>query len=353
KLNVLDQYTSRKRKRELEENVAETRRELERVKARSEAALAQKKGEVSNREAQFELEKKKQEKLEYMLERNIVYAERDGVVLYGREGRGRDSKPIEPGTTLREGQTVVMLPDMERVLVDVDVHESSVHMVSLGMPVIVTTDTGETMQGVIESVATLADSQSWYRNPDLKVYSTKVTIENRDQKLKPGMNCSAEIIVKQLEDVLALPVQCVRSNGLKSYCWVKRDGKAVLTEIETGLHNHEMVNVTSGIQDGDEVFLAKPADAEDMPLPATGASRKLPKIEVKAQPAAPPADAAPEAGEGGGRGGRGRPDAATMERFKNMTDEEKKAFRDKMREGRGEGGGGPGGRGRRTGAEND
>ncbi len=269
KLSVLEQFTARKRKRELVENLAEAKRELKRVSARAEAALAQKKSDLDNRKALFDLETKKLQKLQFMIEHNVVNAPREGIVIYGREGRGRESKPIEPGSTLREGQTIVFIPDMDKVLVDVDVHESSIHLVRLGMPVIVTTDTGETLRGVVEKVATVADSQSWYRNPDLKVYSTKVTVDNKDGSLKPGMNCYAEIIIDDLKDVVALPVQAVQDNGLNTYCWIKKDGEPVLTQVEVGLHNDEFIEIKSGVKAGDEVYLAKPKGAETPPTPNT------------------------------------------------------------------------------------
>ncbi len=315
KLSVLEQFTARKKKRELLENLAEAKRELKRVTARAEAALAQKKSDLDNRKALFELETKKLDKLEFMIEHNVVNAPREGIVIYGREGRGRESKPIEPGSTLREGQTIVFIPDMDKVLVDVDVHESSIHLVRLGMPVIVTTDTGETLRGVVEKVATVADSQSWYRNPDLKVYSTKVTVDNKDGSLKPGMNCYAEIIVDDLKDVVALPVQAVQDNGLNTYCWVKRDGKPVLTEVEVGLHNNEFIEIKSGVEAGDEVYLAKPKGAEDPPIPDTkdlaakrGKRRMNRQPSTKGKPAHGPATRPRGAGKGrpGGRGA-GRP----------------------------------------------
>ncbi|MCB9830926.1 MAG: efflux RND transporter periplasmic adaptor subunit [Planctomycetes bacterium] len=279
KLEVLDNYTSKKRKRELESKLEESKRELVRVNARCEAALSQKQVEVESRSAQFDLEKKKLERLQEQIANNIVYAPRDGVVIYAREGGRRDSRPIEEGANVRKGQIICELPDMEQVLVDVDVHESSVHMVSIGLPVLVKTDTGETIQGAIESVATIADSQSWYRNPDLKVYSTKVTIPNPGNRLKPGMNCYAEIIVDNLVNVISIPVYTVFDNGQQTYCYVEKDGAIELREIAVGLHNNERIEVKSGLAEGEKVLLAVPADAP--PVPKMKVGEEAPATVVK------------------------------------------------------------------------
>ena len=373
KKSVLDKYTSQKSQKELQENLSEAGRELLRVKARAAAAESQDKNEVSNRRSQSELEKQKLARLKHMVENNVVKSPCDGLVIYGREGRGRDTKPIEPGTTVREGQSILTIPNMERVVVDVNVHESSVHLVQLKQPVIVSTDTGETLRGEVEFVATVADSQSWYRNPDLKVYSTKVTVDNKDRKLRPGMNCYAEIVIDHLEDVTAVPVQAVHDNGEKSYVYLKTDGEPILTEVELGLNNNELVHVKSGISTGDEVFLAAPHDAEPIPIPKSVGSNTSSEIlanltngESKgggtgnangggARKAGANGgrrgDGNRSRGEGrGNRGGRGRgrgergasgrgPGAAgateeQKERWRkmseNMTEEQKKAMRERM-----------------------
>ncbi len=273
KLEVLSKYTSKKRIRELESNLEESKRELERVKVRSRAAESQKSADVTARAAQFELEKKKLARLEHSVTNNRVMAPRSGLVIYAREGGRRDRKPLEAGSSVRKGQTILEIPDMDRVLVDIDVHESSVHLVQLGMPVIITTDTGETIVGSVESVATVADSQSWYRNPDLKVYSTKVTIDNPGRKLKPGMNCFAEVIIEDIKNVVSIPTQAVYDNGQKTFCYVNVDGKPTLREIEVGLHNTEAIHVKSGLKEGEQVYLAVPDDAEAIPLAKTRARK--------------------------------------------------------------------------------
>lgn len=299
---VLDDYTSKKRLRELESEFEESRRELERVKTRAEASYAQRFADVEAQEAKYQLEAKKLARLEHQVANNVVHSPRDGIIIYAREGRGRDSKPIEPGADVREGQTVMTIPEMDRVLVDVDVHESSVPMVQLGLPVIVTTDTGETTQGEIEYVATVADSQSWWRNPDLKVYSTKVTIDNTSGRLRPGMNCYAEIIIEELDDVVNVPVQAVHSNGGQSFVYLDEGGQPALHEIKVGLNNTEFVHVLDGLEGGESIYLAVPPDAP--PVPLWEGSRPQASIERRA---AKKAEAGESKGKGrGARSGRGR-----------------------------------------------
>ena len=353
KLKLLNDYTKVKRKKELEAKLEEAGREVIRTKTKCEAAIAQAEGEVKSALAKLDLERAKMERLESQVKNDVLYATRDGIAVYARQGGGgRDARPMEVGAKVNEGQTIIQIPDLDRVLVDIDIHESMVHQVRNGLPVLVTTDTGEFLQGTIESIASIPDSQSWYRNPDLKVYSSKVTVENKGGKLKPGMNCHAEVIIDDLKGVLSLPVQCVYDSGDRSFVYVRKDGGAKLTEIKVGKQNGEEVAVLEGINEGDEIYLAPPPDAEKLPERRA----KTENVEVKIPAAIPAAVGGAPTEEGAGRreGGRRREGAQNpgqggngaegrrggmspeaMEKFKNMTPEEREAARKKMQEGRG------------------
>lgn len=338
---VLDEYTSTKRREELRSNLEEAKRELKRVKAKTAASLAQRINETKAKKAQWELEKTKLAKIEMQVSNNVVYSPADGIIVYAREGR-RESKPIEEGSQLREGQVVCTIPDMSEVRVDVDVHESWVQKVEIGMPVIITTDTGALIQGEIESIASVPDSQSWYRNPDLKVYSTSVTVENPGGMLRPGMNCSAEIILQQLEDVIQVPVQAVYGNGREEFCYVvQEDGSPELRKVEVGDHNGEMIHIVSGLEVDEEVFLALPQDAPPVPL-----AKPMETKVVAKKPGTAKKKSSKRGPSGGGDAGKGkRPSAEQIkewrEKMKSMTPEE----RAKMRQQMGGGRGGAGGRG--------
>lgn len=352
--NVLDEFTAKKRREELRSNLEEAKRELKRVLAKTSASLAQKKNEVKAKQAQWDLEKTKLAKVERQVSNNVVYSPADGIIVYAREGR-RESKPIEEGATLREGQVVCKIPDMSEVKVDVDVHESWVQKVAVGMPVIITTDTGAMIQGQIESIASVPDSQSWYRNPDLKVYSTSVTVENPGGMLRPGMNCSAEIVLKQLEQVTQVPVQAVYGNGRENFCYVKlADGTPELRKVEVGDHNGEMIHVASGLKVSDEVYLALPPDAPTIPLAKPVETKVTANLKPKPKGAAGgKGNEKSEAGRktgGNGSGHGGKPSADQMkkwrEKMKNMSPEERKKAMERFGGGRGGSGGSGSGRGR-------
>ncbi len=76
--------------------------------------------------------------------------------------------------------------------------------------------------------------------------------------LKPGMSVKLEIITDELKDVIKIPLQCVMVDLAQTVVYAKRDGKPVRQIVETGGFNDEFIEITSGVKEGELVFLSKP-----------------------------------------------------------------------------------------------
>jgi HlyD family secretion protein len=136
--------------------------------------------------------------------------------------------------------------------------------VTEGLPVVVTTDAmpDREFYGKLSKVAVMPDSQSRWLNPDLKVYNTEVLIEGDTTGLRPGMSCQAEIIVKEFQNTLYVPIQAViRVEGQPTVFVVGPDGKATKRQVDVGLDNNRMIRVQSGLQAGEQVLLNPPLPA--------------------------------------------------------------------------------------------
>lgn len=70
--------------------------------------------------------------------------------------------------------------------------------------------------------------------------------------LRPGTLAGVRILVDAREDVVRVPDQALRDGGV----WVVRDDDTVeFREVETGLRNDEMVEVTAGLEVGEKVVV--------------------------------------------------------------------------------------------------
>jgi hypothetical protein len=116
------------------------------------------------------------------------------------------------------------------------------------------------LKGHVKNVATV-NSQQDYFSSDVKVYQTLVAIDEPLKGVKPGM--SAEVTIfsdKQLDDVLAIPVQAVLGSpdmGPKRKCYVLPPGASEPEEREivVGMSNDKMAEVQQGLKAGELVVM--------------------------------------------------------------------------------------------------
>ena len=137
-------------------------------------------------------------------------------------------------------------------------HEVNLQKVRVGLPAVVTVEAlpGRKLMGTVSRIAPLADSQSMWMNPDLKVYKTEITLDVNDLSLRSGMNCRAEIIVEQRADAVHVPVQAVaRVGGQPTISVVRADGRTEERKVDIGLNDNTMVEIVNGLKDGELVRL--------------------------------------------------------------------------------------------------
>ncbi|MBI4657556.1 MAG: efflux RND transporter periplasmic adaptor subunit [Verrucomicrobia bacterium] len=173
---------------------------------------------------------------------------------------------IEEGAQVRQRQELIRLPDVSRMLAEIKIHESRVRQVHAGMLAYVRVETlpGRRFKGTVRRVAILPDAQTSWSNPETKVYGTDILIEDELPELKPGVSARAEIIITNLPKVLSVPIQAVTIFRGDHVCFVKRGAGVAPVTVTTGLFNDRLIEVTSGLKEGDRVLLAPISDEEPL-----------------------------------------------------------------------------------------
>ena len=241
KLKVLRIYTKEKQLKELQATVE---------KARS---------DMYARQSTYELEKEKEQKLKAQIEKCKLYAPADGLVVYANEQNrfgGSNQALIEEGAAVRERQAIFRLPDISKMRVNTKVHESMVDKVKVGMKARIRVEAfPDQLTGTVESVQPLPDPSSFFSS-DIKVYTTQVAIDNPLTSLRPGMSAEVEILVTQLDDVLAIPVMAILQFEGKDHVYVSKPDGWDRREIKLGISNDKLIEVKDGLLPGDEVALS-------------------------------------------------------------------------------------------------
>ena len=84
---------------------------------------------------------------------------------------------------------------------------------------------------------------------------TRIEVPNEDGAIKGGMSAKVEIAVEAKENILAVPVECVVSEGGKSYIYVVEEDRAVKKEVTTGISNEEFIEISGDIKEGSQVVV--------------------------------------------------------------------------------------------------
>ncbi|MCL5097676.1 MAG: efflux RND transporter periplasmic adaptor subunit [Candidatus Omnitrophica bacterium] len=245
----------------------EALRSLERARKEAISKLAQARARLKAAEGRYRIEMDQREELATQLSNCVIRAQRPGLVVYG-EGRGRgfmfNEEQIREGATVRERQPIITIPDMSKMAVRVSIHESHIKKVKKGQKATVQVDAfpDEKLNGEVTKVGVLPDSQNRWMNPDMKVYVTTISVEGMRDWLKPGMSAKVEIRVKELPDVVYVPIQAVMPFNGKQVCFVANGGTSERREVEIGEFNDEFIEVKNGLSTGEKVFLNAPQGTE-------------------------------------------------------------------------------------------
>src|SRR5208337_3901199 len=298
KLHVLLDYTKGK-------TIKELRSEVE--KARSDELA---------KEQTFQLEKTKEAKLVKQIINCKLFAPGDGIVVYANDTNrsfGNNAPQIEEGATVRERQKIFSLPDITRMQVNTKVHESQIDKITPDMKARIRVDafSDTELEGTVLDVAPLPDPNTIFSS-DVKVYTTRVRIDNPLPGLRPGMNAEVTILVDRKENVLSVPVQAIIEYSSKDHVALRTPSGFERREVELGATNDKFVEVTKGVTAGAVVALnpltliSENEKRELFGVDGKSAGKKdwvgfakAKDAKVAAGGATKPGKAAPAAGKGG------------------------------------------------------
>jgi RND family efflux transporter MFP subunit len=87
-------------------------------------------------------------------------------------------------------------------------------------------------------------------------YPVVITLENPDEAVKPGMFAEVTIAADRVEGALAVPSNAVFIRaGRQIVISLDADDNVVLNDVVTGADNGEIIEIKSGLKEGDRVVV--------------------------------------------------------------------------------------------------
>ncbi len=208
--------------------------------------------------------------------------------------------PVEVGETVLgtsqfQGTEILRIADLSKMEVKVDVNENDIIRITEGDTALIDVDSysymDKTFKGIVTQIANTAnDKVSSDAVTEFEVliqilpesYQDLVIEQGEKYPFKPGMTASVDIITETRVDVLSVPLSAVTTRSEKDeeeeeegrrggpnrdededevdedeelleVVFVFQDGKAVQTEVETGISDFERIEILGGIAEGQEI----------------------------------------------------------------------------------------------------
>jgi HlyD family secretion protein len=230
-----------------------------------------------------------------VLHKTVYTSPINGIVSYLPE---RVGDYVVPGIQNSNGSFLMTLSDMSVVTAEVKVDETDIVSVKLGQDTDVTIDAvpGKVFKGKVTEIGSqavlrtsgLATTQSTASNQEAKDFKVVVTLTNPPENVRPGLSTTAKIKTAEKKNVLAIPIQALAVRTRKDLeeaaknakkesgvtlaapppaaagdpkkdeiqgVFVIHGKKAIFRPVETGITGVTDIEVTKGLQQGDEIVV--------------------------------------------------------------------------------------------------
>jgi Cu(I)/Ag(I) efflux system membrane fusion protein len=159
------------------------------------------------------------------------------------------SVPVEQGKSVKVGDMLVEVADLNVVWVWADFYENELSMLQVGQKIAVTAKSypGETFDGTISLINPFIDETK-------RTAKVRIDIPNADFRLRPGMYVNAELAMN-MGEALTVPVSAIMPTGTRSVVFVdKGEGKLEPRIVQLGAKYGDIYEVKSGLAEGERVI---------------------------------------------------------------------------------------------------
>ncbi|WP_366923543.1 efflux RND transporter periplasmic adaptor subunit [Metallumcola ferriviriculae] len=172
--------------------------------------------------------------------------------------------PVEEGQFVSVGTPLLTAGDPDSLLVKAAVTEADSRDLIPGQMVTLQYGAGshDEISGKLTQVAPVATSENTSRGTDITV-DIEVEITAGGEVLRPGNTVDLSITTAQKEDALVVPYEAVINRENQDYLYVVIEGKAQERKVQKGISNDMVVEITSGLEEGEEVIVNPDDKVED------------------------------------------------------------------------------------------
>lgn len=205
------------------ENVTRAKSSLEQAKAGKEAILAQ----IASQQA--------------TLNDTVVTSPISGVVTQCN---------VVAGAMVSNIMAPFEISNINVVTIDVNISEQNINAISIGdsVDIKISSLSDEKITGRISTVNPVA-------NASTGTYEVKISINNEDRLLKPGMFGQVHFVKEKSDNALVLTRNAVSGSESDKFVFVEENGVVSKVSVTTGIDNGKEIEIISGLSEGQHVVV--------------------------------------------------------------------------------------------------
>ena len=216
---------------------------------------------------EFKLDKLKTDVEEYQrriegidqrIESYTIIAEYPAIVVYYDDRR--DGK-VKVGDSPYPGQVLLQLPDLSSLTAVIDINDLDRANVWEGQSGKVKMEAYPNTEftGSVIGLSPISQSSQTELESNVKIFEVLFKLDDTDERFRPGMTASLDLVVDKVENTLLIPLSAVFETDGKLYVYRYENDSQQMQEITVGKRNAIMAEVTSGLDEGSMIVRNKPA----------------------------------------------------------------------------------------------
>ncbi|HBE01745.1 MAG: hypothetical protein A2096_11010 [Spirochaetes bacterium GWF1_41_5] len=202
---------------------------------------------------------------EYLRRREFynVYAPTRGLIVYQPKGPWTREK-IRVGDQIRRGFTYIIIPDLEKMRVKIEINEIDVNRIRKKMACGIILDAFPEKKFTAELASIGALAHAKHNNNEIMVFDALANIKEVDTDvLRPGMTARVDIILSYLPDARYIPVDTVFSTDRRTgKIYINTGGKPAARMVSLGERNSDYIVIKDELPPDTQLLLYDPAIEE-------------------------------------------------------------------------------------------
>ena len=265
--NVIQTERVYNRSRELVERNLESQAALDSAQAAYQVEVAR----FQSATDQVEQARGRMKQVRDDLSKTTIYAPMAGTI----SDLNKEQGEIAIGSQFQE-DVIMVIANLDEMEALVNVDENDIVSIKLAQVAEIEVDAlfGEQLVGTVVEIANSANIAAPGTNEQKTEFEVNISVQSEEDRLRPGMTASADIVTDTRTDAISIPIQSVTvrtieqleagdenaaenftagPDGFVEVVFVVEDGKVMARQLKTGIQSDEFIEVIDGLKEGEEV----------------------------------------------------------------------------------------------------